>query len=186
MASSYEEYSGSIFVVRNAMSSDLCEELIAMSEERGYGEAPITTARGPVLNKDMRNNNRVIVDSFDLADQLWPLVADYIPEMWHMRKKIGLNERFRFYRYDPGEQFDWHYDGYFRRDNDEKSQFTCMFYLNDNFEGGTTDFANCSVVPGRGDALLFYHHQSHRGAPVLSGRKYVIRTDVMYSPEIAV
>ena len=32
-------------------------------------------------------------------------------------------------------------------------------------------------------ALVFAHLQLHEGAPVLDGRKYVLRTDVMYAPE---
>lgn len=32
----------------------------------------------------------------------------------------------------------------------------------------------------RGTALLFEHQQVHEGAVVRSGRKYVLRTDVMY------
>jgi hypothetical protein len=30
-------------------------------------------------------------------------------------------------------------------------------------------------------ALLFHHPISHRGDPVIAGRKYVLRTDVMYA-----
>jgi len=29
-------------------------------------------------------------------------------------------------------------------------------------------------------ALVFIHRQLHEGAPVIQGRKYVLRTDVMY------
>ncbi len=46
----------------------------------------------------------------------------------------GLNERLRLYRYDVGQKFDWHRDGCFERDNGERSQFTFMIYLNDDFE----------------------------------------------------
>ena len=55
------------------------------------------------------------------------------------RKKwspVGLNERLRLYRYDVGQQFDWHMDGYYERDNGDRSFFTFMVYLNDGFEGG--------------------------------------------------
>lgn len=61
-----------------------------------------------------------------------------------------------------------------------------MVYLNDDFAGGTTDFygddelPRASIRPKRGMALVFVHAQLHEGAPVISGRKYVLRTDVMY------
>jgi hypothetical protein len=54
-------------------------------------------------------------------------------------------------------------------------------YLNDDCEGGTTDFRDgVSVAPRRGTGLVFEHHLVHQGAPVARGRKYVLRTDVMY------
>jgi hypothetical protein len=37
-----------------------------------------------------------------------------------------------------------------------------------------------AIVPRQGTALVFAHSQLHEGAPVLSGRKYVLRTDVLY------
>jgi hypothetical protein len=37
------------------------------------------------------------------------------------------------------------------------------------------------VTPKTGMALLFHHPISHRGDPVIAGRKYVLRTDVMYA-----
>ena len=93
---------------------------------------------------------------------------------------IGLNERFRFYRYDPGEQFAPHTDGCFRRDNGEESLLTFMIYLNEGCEGGETNFGEVRIVPKTGMTLIFDHYLLHEGAAVVSGRKYVLRSDVMY------
>ena len=105
-------------------------------------------------------------------------------EDWFDWKLQGLNERFRFYRYDVGQRFAPHTDGYFERTNGERSHFTFMVYLNDGFEGGATAFHHSKpslrVTPVRGMALVFYHRQLHEGMPVVKGRKYVLRTDVMY------
>ena len=74
-----------------------------------------------------------------------------------------------------------HCDGVFVRSREEQSLFTAMVYLNDGFEGGTTDFdRGPQIIPRRGMALLFEHTQLHQGAAVTRGRKYVLRTDVMY------
>ena len=62
-----------------------------------------------------------------------------------------------------------------------------MVYLNDGFCGGETKFygdeheLRVSVHPKCGMALVFIHLQLHEGAPVVEGRKYVLRTDVMYT-----
>ena len=39
------------------------------------------------------------------------------------------------------------------------------------------------VVPQTGMALCFVHSVHHKGESVFQGRKYVLRTDVMYAPE---
>ena len=77
--------------------------------------------------------------------------------------------------------------GAFARPNGERSELTFMVYLNDDFAGGATRFFHLdrtlrmSVQPERGSALVFVHRQLHEGSAVDSGRKYVLRTDVMYA-----
>ena len=55
-----------------------------------------------------------------------------------------------------------------------------MIYLNDNFEGGATSFDDTIIKPKKGAALCFIHEQKHEGSPVITGIKYVLRSDVMY------
>lgn len=176
-----------IFTVTNFLSRAECAHYIALSENSGYGDAPLTTATGYVMRPDVRNNARVIMDDAALADSLWQRIAAFVPTPLEGQAALGLNERFRFYRYDVGQTFAPHYDGSFRRPNGEQSQVTFMVYLNDNFGGGETKFdlkypyGEVSVVPEAGMALLFLHHLRHEGAPVHRGRKYVLRSDVMYA-----
>ena len=47
-------------------------------------------------------------------------------------------------------------------------------------KGGETSFAAATIKPKTGLALFFIHHFRHKGQPVTRGRKYVLRTDVMY------
>ena len=64
-----------------------------------------------------------------------------------------------------------------------------MVYLNDDYTGGETKFYHgrgaprLSVRPEQGMALVFVHRQLHEGAAVITRRKYVLRTDVMYVRE---
>jgi predicted 2-oxoglutarate/Fe(II)-dependent dioxygenase YbiX len=132
-----------------------------------------------------------MLDDKDRTEVLWQRVRAFLPQIF--RKKwcpVGLNERLRFYRYDVGQQFDWHMDGYFERDNGERSFFTFMVYLNDDFDGGSTSFdddkTRFQVKPKKGMALLFHHPITHKGEPVQRGRKYVLRTDVMYGQRLSV
>lgn len=176
-----------IFVIRNFCSPQECDAFIEQSEKAGYEEATIATAAGFVMNKDVRDNARLILDDSELAARLWQRAAEFLPGRIRTWQAAGFNERFRFYRYDPGQMFAPHWDGNFRRDNGEQSQLTFMLYFNDGFTGGQTRFylANgaprLEVKPERGMALVFVHHHLHEGAPVVQGRKYVLRTDVMYA-----
>jgi predicted 2-oxoglutarate/Fe(II)-dependent dioxygenase YbiX len=174
---------GRAFTLDNFLTPSECEAWIATSEELGYkSEAPITTAFGFRNRPDIRNNARVIADRAEWASELWARFEPCAPRT-KRTVPVGLNERFRFYRYDPGEKFAPHFDGYYQRpDALERSQWTLMIYLNEDFEGGETNLieADVSIRPHTGMALAFLHRQLHEGAPVVEGRKYAIRTDVMY------
>ena len=176
----------SIFVSHDFLSPEEGREAIAIAETRGFSDAPITTSRGFVIRKEIRDNTRVMADDPALALRLFERARPFLPERLGEWRLHGLNERFRYYRYDVGQAFRKHYDGSFARSADEESQLTFMVYLNDDFREGTTEFYHddgapkATVSPKQGSALVFVHAQLHEGTPVLEGRKYVLRTDVMY------
>jgi predicted 2-oxoglutarate/Fe(II)-dependent dioxygenase YbiX len=169
-----------IYIIPDLLTPEECQEYIAFTEALGYGAAPITTAGGFEMRPDIRNNTRVIVDDVARADALWRRARGEIPGFLGGRQAIGLNERFRFYRYDPGERFALHRDGAYRRDNGETSLLTFLVYLNEGFAGGETIVQSHPITPKRGMALIFEHQLFHEGAAVTAGRKYVLRSDVMY------
>jgi hypothetical protein len=171
-----------IFTIPNVLSAAECEEYIAWSESLGYEAAPVSLAVGAVLRPDIRNNARVMVDAPERAVEIWSRVFADIPAVADGRRAVGLNERFRFYRYGPGQQFAPHTDGCHRRPNGEESLFTFMIYLNGGAVGGATKFENASVTPQAGLALVFDHYLLHEGARVVEGQKYVLRSDIMYGP----
>jgi prolyl 4-hydroxylase len=158
-----------------------CREWIAEIERLGPEVAPITTSRGFEMRPDVRTNTRVIVDDPARAAALYARTRPFLPGRVDDRAVVGLNERFRCYRYEPGQFFAPHSDGAFHRDEHERSLFTMLVYLNEGFEGGETLFHRPRAVvrPRTGLACFFWHPLVHEGAPVLSGAKYVLRTDVM-------
>lgn len=77
-----------------------------------------------------------------------------------------------------GQHFTWHNDGISGGANFR--QFVLLWYLNDDFEGGETDFLyqNKRVRPKKGSCLIFptcWTHV-HRGVEVTKGTKYVATT----------
>jgi hypothetical protein len=182
-----------ILTIDRFLSQAECDDYVKLSEDRGFEEASVSTDRGMVMMKSWRNNDRVIIDDTGLASGLWQRLQPFAPPAFKQWQPVGVNERFRFYRYDIGQKFDWHQDGYFERANGERSFFTFMVYLNADFEGGETSFSTTSVSaprpdlkikPEAGKALLFHHPITHKGEAVVSGRKYVLRSDIMFAPAV--
>lgn len=191
------ELAPGVVVVDDFLSDEECAELRAVAEAKGFEDAPITTARGFVMRKDIRNNDRAIVDDEDRAEMLWQRLRPFAFDV-DGRHAIGVNERFRFYRYTAGQRFNWHYDGWYETpDGLRRSFVTFMVYLNDGCQGGETRIVVhglsaaerlldgveepiIDVVPRTGMALLFLHQLRHTGAEVTDGVKIVLRSDVMY------
>ena len=167
-----------------------CQTLIALSESLGYRSALITEPLdGPYgfAVRGGRNNSRVAIDDTGLSIALWRRIAGLVPSNIDGRGAVGLNERLRFYRYVEGQDFGAHADGYFKRENGEQSLLTLMIYLNDDYAGGETYFYKSEklIAPETGTILIFTHQLWHAGRVVMDGCKYILRTDIMYEPEIS-
>jgi hypothetical protein len=175
-----------IFLIGDFLSREECAQFIAMSEAQGYDGATIATAKGQRVANDIRNNDRLIWDDQELARNWWLRVVSFIPPAFGRWRAHGFNERFRFYRYAPGQKFVQHRDGSFERSPSEMSWMTFIVYLNEGFDGGRTRFdlagepVPIEIVPATGTALVFMHDRLHEGEEVRTGVKYVLRTDIMY------
>eukprot|EP00296_Roombia_truncata_P008157 JP446633.1.p1 GENE.JP446633.1~~JP446633.1.p1 ORF type:complete len:221 (-),score=47.43 JP446633.1:299-919(-) len=179
------------FTIDNVFSKEECEEMMKLTEEIGYEPALVNIGGGrQMLMNDVRNNMRCIVDSQERAEEIWKRIKPFVPSTFRGRKALGLNERLRFLRYDPGEMFASHFDGCYQRENGERSYVTVQLYLNEGFRGGETtflgrgsQFEECHCVPRTGMVLVFQHNLFHQGSAVVEGRKYCVRTDIMYAAD---
>jgi prolyl 4-hydroxylase len=87
-------------------------------------------------------------------------------------------ERVQILKYEKGQQFKKHCD-FLDIDNDRIA--TAITYLNDDFEGGETEFQklNIKIKPRKGSVLYFEYNESnkkktlHSGNKVISGTKYI-------------
>lgn len=171
-----------IFLIENFLSHEECNQYIKIAEEKVFEEAKIGIHGQQLMNKGVRNNDRLMIFDKSWAQELFERADIFLPKVHEEYKLLDFNEMFRMYKYTPGQRFKMHRDGSFIRNEEEKSFYTFLIYLNDDFEGGETDFENLfTVVPKKGTALVFYHPQRHEGKMLISGTKYVLRTDVMYS-----
>ncbi len=181
---------GKVLLIHSFLSGEECAALIRRSEGLIYEPGMVA---GEVI-EHIRNNERVLVDDVTLASDLFHRAEPFLPDI-EGHNLVGFNERWRFYRYGPGQTFRPHRDGsYMRMRTYEESQVTFMIYLNEGTTGGETRFFRgmedlvqqrpyLCVQPRAGMALAFLHSLWHEGAVVHSGQKYVLRTDVMYKTE---
>lgn len=178
-----------VFRLHNVFSSTECENLIQISEEAGYTQALLHVGSGKqILVKEHRDSLRVLIDDFQFAECLLRRVLPHLPGEFNGEKLVELNERLRFLRYDPGHKFNPHCDcTYVRPDLSARTLITMMVYLNNNFEGGETTLLDrrsgkrIPIAPKTGTVLVFEHNILHEGSIVMEGRKYAIRTDVLYT-----
>jgi predicted 2-oxoglutarate/Fe(II)-dependent dioxygenase YbiX len=185
-----------LFTVSGLLTPAECESLIARGEAIGFQHAAVLTRSGHQMRPDIRDNDRVQFTDPDLSADLWRRCELYVPHEFERGTAVGFDENFRFYRYDVGQRFNRHKDGVVERTPTVRTRLTCLFYLNDGFEGGETAFYSnvaiegvraeeAIVVPQVGDALFFQHEWWHEGRALITGRKYVLRSDVFYRFPVA-
>lgn len=182
-------------VVRNVLSEEQCAKLLACVNHKGFTPALVNVGRGvQKLQPDYRDGHRIIVDSPQLATWLFEVLRPHLPEeLENGARLVELNERLRFLCYTPGQSFEEHCDGRYRRPmgHPREGDFSCVtvqLYLHDvpEMHGGATTFfpgRSEAVVqqPEAGSALLFTQDLSHEGSIVKRGLKYTLRTEVMYT-----
>ncbi len=176
----YQQLTPKIWTIEGFLSQAECDQLILFGETKGFEAAEVSLPSGSKMMKGIRNNYRILYEDEKLAQTYWDRLKQYCPLTLDAWKSVGLNECFRFYRYDLNQRFKRHIDGRYKKSNTEESRITFMIYLNEDFEGGETAFDDVSIEAKTGMALCFIHEQKHEGCPVQSGCKYVLRSDVMY------
>lgn len=192
-----------IGAISNFLMEDECRRWIQWGENVGFEEAKQKQTSAMAF----RDNGRIEFESEEVANLLWlrlrPFVPEEIPgEGPAFRCALGCSPRIRVYRYAPGQRFGQHVDG--SRDEPSlggRTHFTVLVYLNGGekdperrVRGGETCFwkdkdGNPTTMvlafPPTLGVCLFHGHGNecmiHEGAPVQSGAKYVLRTDVVYS-----
>lgn len=135
----------------NVFSMDECRKLIELSETLGYLEDAAVS-----LPRHIRHNDNLVwvVDDETVAI-VWQRVAHLARQklaVFGDKQPLGINARFRFYRYGPGDYFDFHTDGAWPGSRvidqrlvanaypDRYSMMTILILLSDDFEGGATRF----------------------------------------------
>ena len=166
-----------------------CAALLASLSAAEWLPATINRASGREVDANVRNNLTALVRDPQVIADLWARVAPHVPRTmtsaWDGPRRrvtaVGLFEPLRVYRYEVGHHFGLHTDQSYAR-GDARSLLTLLVYLDDDLEGGQTEFPEIgrTIVPRTGSALWFQHALLHAGKRVTRGRKHVLRSDVLY------
>ena len=198
------------FQLLNVLNPDEADGFVEQTEQLGFHQdSPVS------LPHDVRHNNNLNwIVSKKIDSTIWQRSKAHVPEVVDGQTATGINARFRFYRYGVGDFFKTHSDGAWpgsrvtngKLINDAYpgwySQYTYLLFLNEDYEGGRTQFLVSKSNPGqpartsedvelvsvktpKGAVLCFPHgshpqHCLHGGESVSTGTKYIIRTDILF------
>lgn len=181
-------------IINNFLNRAKCQELIDISEAKGYEEADISFPDGGRMIKSYRDNYRCLYRNEELRIELEDLLRNIAkPTMLFIKEGgvvehlsfLKLSGNFRFYKYLPGQKFKKHRDANQLEEGGLSLQ-TVLLYLNDAEEGGETSVYDPEksdkilVKAETGKLLTFNHTIAHTGEELLKGVKYVLRTDFIY------
>ena len=139
------------FQLLDVLSPKESRQLLKLSESLGYlADAAVS------LPRSVRHNDSLtwVADSVT-TDLIWQRCAALINQdlkNFSGKKALGLNARFRFYRYQKDDYFSPHTDGSWPGSaiidgelianayEDRWSQLTFLLFLSDDYTGGRTEF----------------------------------------------
>jgi prolyl 4-hydroxylase len=186
-----------IVVIERFASVDECQWLIGRAAS-GLTRAKVYRGSSTPQIAQTRTNQEMSFTIFN-ADVVLSLIRDRIAAV--SGAPVTHFEVAKLLHYSPGEQFALHAD-FIEPNTPElahelaargQRSATFLIYLNDNYQGGATQFPRLDwqYRGGRGDALLFNnidasgapdHDTVHAGTPPTSGEKWVLSQWVRTRP----
>ncbi|KAL1527497.1 hypothetical protein AB1Y20_016162 [Prymnesium parvum] len=181
------DVAGSPLVLDGVMSEGECAQLVARAEATGF--------RGTASRGGRSGARKCTLADGALAAELFARVRPRLPECVAVGA-VGLWESFRIHSYSEGDAYEAHRDNCCKVGDscffpDCRSALSLLLYLKDSSDGyGATRFhlrpgdtpILRDVVPRAGRVVLFAHGVLHESLPAGECRKYIARSDVLFSP----
>jgi len=183
-------------MLHNVLSAEECSELVRRAKGENFQEILVKGGKNGALQTNVASCDRCLVNDADLAAELFGRVSYALKslgleENLHhasgnaILKATGLSSSLHFLKFRPGDFFAPYRDSQYKR-GVEASYVTLQVYLNSGYRGGKTSFNGSSsgkhfdVKAKAGSILLFSQDLRREETQVTEGRKFVIRTDIMY------
>jgi predicted 2-oxoglutarate/Fe(II)-dependent dioxygenase YbiX len=160
-----------------------CDAIIKYAERsRDWSDASVGEERNGTHRSAIRRKYRAaqsfsppyrskLTREFDA--KLNSLVKPFIRRVW--RVDLSAHSGTHIVKYSPGGFYVTHADA--GLDVIDR-YFTVLCYLNEDFEGGHTNFPSLDwrITPQKGMAVIFPSTYLHCAEPVLTGQKYILVT----------
>lgn len=171
-----------VTIIDNVLTEFECKRLIELGSK--------TFQKAGTLGKK--------IDGYRVAEGSWlrekDELVDKVKNMISIMtgNPIENQEEIHIVKYNVGGEYKPHHD-FFQKNHEHHSEhlkpggqriMSCLFYLNDNFEGGETEFPikRLKITPRRGRLLMWSNitpkdemdtESLHAGLPIINGVKYI-------------
>ena len=148
------------FQLFDVLDAGECARLVELTETLGYLEDAAVS-----LPRSVRHNDNATWVADDETNRIvWERCASQLQDHEGIlggKVALGINSRFRFYRYGPGDYFAPHSDGAWPGSrvidgelianayDDRFSQLSMLLFLSDGYAGGATQFLVSQSDPSR-------------------------------------
>jgi prolyl 4-hydroxylase len=179
-----------ILEIEDVLTKAECNELIDISLKRGLENSALWNIDSSVtIDNTYRESSQLWLDNdIPLVSKIMKLSEKY------SGFPTNKQELLQVVKYDIGGKFNSHYDACICGKNSTncknmnglsgQRRTTFMIYLNDDYEGGETEFyfLNKKIKPKTGKAILFKNtddyenvifQSCHSGNPVINGNKWI-------------
>ena len=143
--------------------------------------------KGTLMPPEQKSGNRELLDITDDYPDPEPLIREYtnylpdkVADQFSVSLSSGYSVDARLSLYKINQNYNWHHDATpnVRHPNNPNWNriISSITYLNDNFEGGETEFQDQVIIPKSGNTLIFPSSFvfPHRGLQIKSGVKHIL------------
>jgi prolyl 4-hydroxylase len=170
-------YNNKIITINNFLLFDECDKFI-YDINNNQNIIPFT-------NSGIFKNNKYI--NANLSNYFYQKIENKLKDNNINISILRPNNLIMTGKYTNNQEFGLHTDTglYYNKETNEKSRYTLLIYLNDNFNGGETEFYDdnfnsiLKIIPKKGKALLFDIDMWHKGNQLIHGEKYWIGCEII-------
>lgn len=182
-----------IIINRDLFSPLQTKVLLESARHSPYAQGTHIKDNRPVTDTKICDVKFIDYSSYqEQVDYVVDKCKTYLEETYKLPCELSVLE---FVRYEQGGHYVTHIDGQYLEGNTIKigpdhKDLTCIFYLNDDYEGGelTFNFFNKTIRPTAGQVITFPSNWRylHKVSEITSGERYAMVMWFKTTPAISV